>query len=90
MLWIYFPEISWLWWNAIGCLVAFGVGYSVSMIFKRKTPCHLIKHLIFDKNQKVFFQYKKNWRVYYGILAGYFLFIILVCYMIQRLAAAPG
>ena len=34
MLWIYFPEISWMWSNAIGCLVSFSIGYTVSTIFK--------------------------------------------------------
>jgi SSS family solute:Na+ symporter len=87
LLWIYFPEISWMWWNAIGCLVTFSVGYTISIIVKVEQDYNLIKHLIFDKNQKAFFKYKKNWPVYYCILASYFLFIILICYFIQKIPA---
>lgn len=34
ILWGFFPSVSWLWWNAIGCFVAFTIGYAVSLPFK--------------------------------------------------------
>jgi len=30
-LWVECPRVSWLWWNAIGCVVALGVGYGFSL-----------------------------------------------------------
>ena len=27
LLWRYAPEVSWLWWNVLGCLVALGIGH---------------------------------------------------------------
>ncbi|RMD57348.1 hypothetical protein D6833_14040, partial [Candidatus Parcubacteria bacterium] len=36
VLWAGFPGVSWLWWNAIGCVVALGVGYGLS----RLRPSH--------------------------------------------------
>jgi SSS family solute:Na+ symporter len=84
-LWIYYPEISWMWWNAIGCLVTFGIGYTVSIVVKAEQNYSLIKNLIFKKNQKEFFQYKRNWPVYYSILTVYFFLIILICYFIQKI-----
>jgi SSS family solute:Na+ symporter len=84
-LWIYYPEISWMWWNAIGCFVTFGIGYTVSIVVKAEQDYSLIKNLIFQKKQKEFFQYKRNWPVYYSILTVYFLLIILICYFIQKI-----
>jgi SSS family solute:Na+ symporter len=84
-LWIYYPEISWMWWNAIGCLVTFSIGYTVSIVVKAEQNYSLIKNLIFNKNQREFFQYKRNWPVYYSILTVYFFLIILICYFIQKI-----
>ena len=84
-LWIYHPEISWMWWNAIGCLVTFSIGYTVSIVVKAEQNYSLIKNLIFNKNQREFFQYKRNWPVYYSILTVYFFLIILICYFIQKI-----
>jgi Na+/proline symporter len=84
-LWIYYPEISWMWWNAIGCLVTFGIGYTVSIVVKAEQNYSLIKNLIFNKNQREFFQYKRNWPVYYSILTVYFFIIIIICYFIQKI-----
>jgi Na+/proline symporter len=84
-LWIYYPEISWMWWNAIGCFVTFGIGYTVSIVVKAEQNYSLIKDLIFKKKQKEFFQYKRNWPVYFSILTVYFFLIILMCYFIQKI-----
>ena len=31
-LWVFFPGVSWLWWNVVGCVVACGVGITVSFL----------------------------------------------------------
>ena len=36
-LWLYVPEIFWFWWNAIGCLITFGIGVLVSILIKPVT-----------------------------------------------------
>lgn len=38
VLWAGFPGISWLWWNAIGCLVTLGVGYGLSRLWPGPRP----------------------------------------------------
>ena len=34
-LWIFFPQVSWLWWNLIGFVLTFGVGWLMSL------PCRV-------------------------------------------------
>ncbi|GIX18006.1 MAG: sodium:solute symporter [Rhodothalassiaceae bacterium] len=31
-LWLFFPQVFWFWWNAVGCLVALGIGGAVSRL----------------------------------------------------------
>jgi len=76
LLWLYVPSVSWLWWNVIGCAVTFGVGYLASLPFK-KPDAAAIKNLVWRRGiGKEYFQYKKNWPVYYAILVAYF-FVML-------------
>ncbi|RMD97086.1 MAG: hypothetical protein D6814_10215 [Calditrichaeota bacterium] len=72
-LWLFVPSVSWLWWNVIGCVVTFGVGYVASLAFPRVAP-EKIKNLVWRRNiGKEYFHYKKNWNIYYAILFAYFL-----------------
>lgn len=32
-LWLFVPDIFWFWWNAIGALVTFIIGYSISLLY---------------------------------------------------------
>lgn len=77
-MWIAKPEISWLWWNFIGCLVTFVVGYGASLLLPGTKPDAEIDSLVFHRDQKSFFDYKRNWPKYYAILAGYFVLMVLV------------
>ncbi len=78
LLWLFAPGVSWLWWNVIGCVVAFGVGYLVSLFFPQVSP-EKIKNLVWRKNiGKEYFQYKKNWKVYYGVLILWFIVILAI------------
>ncbi len=40
-LWLYAPDVSWLWWNVIGLFVGLLVGYSVSIAFPLPDPKRL-------------------------------------------------
>jgi len=76
LLWLYVPQVSWLWWNVIGCIVTFTVGYLVSLGFPA-LDFELIKELVWaNGNVSPRFSYKRNWSIFYGILVLYFVVII--------------
>ncbi len=76
LLWIYAPGVSWLWWNVIGCIVTFLVGYGASFAFAPATAEQIKNHVWRKDIAKEYFQYKKNWKVYYGLLILYFFFML--------------
>ena len=76
VLWIFFPSISWLWWNVTGCLSAIFVGTLWSSIFvenKAVSPSLLFKN---EPNQK--------WRWRYIFLIVYFFLIIIASYVVEK------
>ena len=76
LLWLYVPQVSWLWWNVIGCIVTFTLGYLVSLGFPA-LDFELIKELVWaNGNVSARFSYKRNWSIFYGILVIYFVVII--------------
>lgn len=72
-LWLFVPGVSWMWWNAIGCLVTVAVGYTASLAFS-EIDYNKIKHLIWSKESGK--QYKNSWNVYYTILVLWFLIMM--------------
>jgi len=38
LCWLFFPDISWLWWNVLGCLIAFIVGILISFVYGKGAP----------------------------------------------------
>jgi len=75
-LWLYVPGVSWLWWNVIGCVVTFGVGYLASLAFPQ-VDFETVKNLIWQKNiSRDSFNYQKNWNVFYAILVIWFVVIL--------------
>lgn len=69
-LWRYAPNISWLWWNVIGFIIAYAAGYLTSLIFPVPAAERLSGTLYRrDKAQRSALQ--RNWRPYYIILALY-------------------
>lgn len=46
VLWIFFPAVSWLWWNLTGCGCTYGLGIVVSML-QKKVLCR-DSSLVFD------------------------------------------
>ncbi len=77
MTWLFLPGVSWLWWNVSGCLVTFAAGYAASLLF-RSAPVPNLDELVYHSDAVKQFGYRRNWRVYFGILAGYFVILVLV------------
>ncbi|WP_457654616.1 sodium:solute symporter family transporter [Rhodocaloribacter sp.] len=75
-LWVAAPGVSWLWWNVIGCGVTFAVGYLASLAFA-PVPLERLKNLVWHRNiGRDYFRYKRDWKVYYGILTLYFVVML--------------
>lgn len=80
--WMDVPSVNWMWWNVIGCIITFVVGYLCSLVVGKTKKEEEIRHLIWKKNAASFFKYKVNWKKYYVLLTVYCIFIIAVCYFI--------
>jgi len=82
-LWVYQPGVSWLWWNVIGFVVAFAVGYVLSILrsaqIARKTEAQL-EGLIYDREAMAKFEYRLNWPVRYAWMFAYTLAMIAFSY----------
>jgi len=68
-LWFYQPQISWLWWSAIGFLVTFSLGYSLSLTGKIQGEYKVVKSR------------DKRWSSKYTVLLLYFVVIVLISYL---------
>jgi SSS family transporter len=82
-MWFCVPSINWMWWNLIGCVITFGVGYFFSLFIGKTKPVEEIKHLLWTKDAKNFFDYRVNWKKWYVLLALYCGLITLICYLFQ-------
>ncbi len=82
-LWIFVPSVSWMWWNVIGCLVALGVGYAISLV--TAPPPQDLHGLVYERGIEKEFQYKHNWPRYWAVLAGYGVFMVALCSFFNRL-----
>jgi len=81
-LWMYVPSISWLWWNVIGVVVTFGLGYAISLFFAPRV-IEGIENLVWRPGiAKRYFKYRRNWNRYYGVLVVYFLLMLAVLFAI--------
>jgi SSS family solute:Na+ symporter len=81
-LWLYVPGVSWLWWNVIGCVITFLVGYLASFAFQPPVFEKINHHVWHRRIGKEYFDYQKNWNIYYGILIFWFLVILGVIALI--------
>ncbi len=87
LTWKYLPGVSWLWWNVTGCLITFAGGYLASLLCKCPIPAG-IDDLVFKRDSRRQFNYKRNWKLYQAILAGYFAVMILVLWLIRTWAVS--
>lgn len=85
-LWIYHPGVSWLWWNVTGCAATFVIGYLSSAVLFREPAKANIDALLWTKNAKKQFEYRKNWPKYYAVLAAYFIAMLAVLKIIEGIA----
>jgi len=70
VLWKYVPQISWLWWNVIGFLAAYSMGYVVSIAFPAPHPDKLEGNL-FRRLESQSKSNQRRWWSYYFVLAVY-------------------
>jgi len=85
-LWQYAPNVSWLWWNASGCCITFGLGYAVSLFYPAMGHERL-KGLVLSSESAVMALGEKKWRKYYYSLSGYFAFILLSLLLFKELSS---
>ncbi len=71
------PDVSWLWWNAIGCAAALAVTYAASPWGRRPRPEQLEGLTI---ERRAVWESFREGRNQHLVLVGYFLFILLVSY----------
>jgi len=77
-LWAFFPEISWLWWNVTGCILALAVGIILSLLFNQQTFAHDYLIVNFLKEWKNTFKQAGEGRGRSLTLIFYFLMLVLV------------
>ena len=76
VLWLGFPEISWLWWNLTGCASAVAVGYAVSLLY----PYDGYTAGVYKSPQDGHGKWKKR----YILLVSYMIVILLLSYLADR------
>jgi SSS family solute:Na+ symporter len=85
-LWRWQPGVSWLWWNVIGCAVTFSVGYTCSLILPGETD-RPIEKLVFRRDARTFFGYRRHWGRYYIVLVVYFLAMLAAMLVAQHVVS---
>lgn len=81
-LWKFAPGISWLWWNVIGFVVAFAVGYVVSLAGKAPEP-ESLEGLTYESSSLESLNYRLNWPRNWAILGAYTFVMIGFCLWIS-------
>ncbi|MCD6310201.1 MAG: sodium:solute symporter [Candidatus Eremiobacteraeota bacterium] len=80
--WFFVPQIHWMWWNAIGCIVTFLSGYIASLAWA-VPKIQKITGLTWDKDTA--FGGKAsgqiNWIPIYFLMTGYFFLIMGIAYL---------
>ncbi len=81
LCWLYFPKITWPWWNVTGCLATFVFGYFLSFLLDCENKD--LAGLVYNKIQKQELGFKVNWKKYYALLATYGFVIFFFCLWVQ-------
>ncbi len=82
ILWLFFPSVSWLWWNAIGCGIAFAVGYLLSLLF-RASVHDSAPEMLWGERRLLFGQLVRRWSL---LLLLAFVGMVAVSILIEVLA----
>lgn len=83
LTWKFLPGVSWLWWNVSGCAITFGVGYVTSLRFRRARLPADLDDLVFHRDSRKQFNYRRNWRVYQLILVAYFALMLATLWVMN-------
>ena len=75
-LWLFIPSVSWLWWNAIGFILAIAVIFSGSAF---------LQHGFRSPNRLKIPKEKRSWKVSYGILVIYVVILVLFLLIFPKL-----
>lgn len=75
VLWLFFPQVFWFWWNAIGFVVTFGIAQALRFVIPGITPT--IEN---DATAKWIWSPVET-----AVLAGFFLLIVWLCYAMPSL-----
>ncbi len=81
-LWKFAPGVSWLWWNVIGFVVAFAVGYLVSLAGRAPEESSL-EGLTYEGSSLESLNYRLNWPRNWAILSAYTFVMIGFCLWIS-------
>ncbi len=88
LTWMFLPGVSWLWWNVSGCLLTCAAGYGGSRFFQsRRTPA-AIAQLVFQRDRRRQFNYRRHWGHYQLALLLYFLLMLAALRGIELLFRA--
>lgn len=79
IFWIYIPNVTWPWWNMIGCVVCFCTGILLSYATRPVEQSLVgLTYSSFKAESEELFEI--DWRKYYLILALWGIVIFLFCY----------
>ena len=76
LCWQFVPQLSWLWWNVFGFMATVLVGYGVSLA--GHWPRRDLALLHWTPARYKQFGFWVNWLPRYCILAGWFVFLLIV------------
>jgi SSS family solute:Na+ symporter len=86
-LWKSAPDISWLWWNAIGFFVAYTTGYVISLVSAAPDAARLAD-TSYPRDKLRRSASRTQWRFYYLVLAlygtGILVFLIILTLVFQN------
>ncbi|MCE9616689.1 MAG: sodium/solute symporter [Lentisphaerae bacterium] len=71
LTWRLLPGVSWLWWNASGCLLTVSIGYLASVATPWLARRGDLGNLVFQADVRRQFQYRRHWPRYQAILVAY-------------------
>ena len=86
--WLMLPNISWLWWNVGGFVIACGVGVLSSLLYKPASQEYYAEHLNPDTLEKRVKNYlttesNVNWRLRGIYLVAWFFCLLSVLWILQ-------
>ena len=74
-LWVFVPQVSWLWWNVIGFVVAFVIGWGASWI---KPHDRETKGVVWERGKGKELGFERNWTPYYWVLGAWAAAILAI------------